>query len=159
MVLSERKEPRKTTVYIKGDFTRPSEEVTPGTLSILHGFETSSDSVTRLDLAKWIVDSKNPMTARVIVNRVWQQYFGVGMVATENDFGLVGARPTHPDLLDWLAVEWVEGGWSLKKLHRLIVTSDTYRQTSKMLDSMEPALAIDADNRLLWRQNRIRLDA
>ncbi|MDA8696861.1 PSD1 and planctomycete cytochrome C domain-containing protein [Rhodopirellula sp.] len=159
MVLSERKEPRKTTVYIKGDFTRPSEEVTPGTLSILHGFETSSDSVTRLDLAKWIVDSRNPMTARVIVNRVWQQYFGVGMVATENDFGLVGARPTHPDLLDWLAVEWVEGGWSLKKLHRLIVTSDTYRQTSKMLDSMEPALAIDADNRLLWRQNRIRLDA
>lgn len=159
MVFSERKEPRKTTVYVKGDFTRPSEEVSPGTLSILHDFVGDHDSVNRLDLARWIVEPKNPMTARVIVNRVWQQYFGVGIVATENDFGLVGARPTHPELLDWLAVEWVQSGWSLKKLHRLIVSSHTYQQTSQMLPSMSAALEVDADNRYLWRQNRLRLDA
>lgn len=159
MVLSERREPRTTNVYIKGDFTRPSEEVKPGTLSILHGFDRPDGLPNRLDLANWIVSQSNPMTARVIVNRVWQQYFGVGIVATENDFGLVGARPTHPELLDWLAVEWVEGGWSLKELHRLIVTSETYRQTSQMLASMQSALEVDADNRLLWRQNRLRLDA
>jgi hypothetical protein len=159
MVFSERKEPRKTTVYVKGDFTRPSEEVSPGTLSILHEFDGDHDSVNRLDLARWIVEPKNPMTARVIVNRVWQQYFGVGIVATENDFGLVGARPTHPELLDWLAVEWVQSGWSLKKLHRLIVSSHTYQQTSQMLPSMSAALEVDADNRYLWRQNRLRLDA
>lgn len=159
MVLRERSEPRTTNVYIKGDFTRPSEEVTPGTLSILHGFDSDKESVNRLDLARWIVDPANPVTSRVMVNRIWQQYFGVGIVATENDFGLVGARPTHPDLLDWLAVEWMESGWSFKKLHRTIVMSQTYRQTSQMLPSMKPALAVDADNRLLWRQNRLRLDA
>lgn len=159
MVFSERKEPRKTTVYVKGDFTRPSEEVAPGTLSILHEFDGDHDSVNRLDLARWIVEPNNPMTARVVVNRVWQQYFGVGIVATENDFGLVGARPTHPELLDWLAVEWVQSGWSLKKLHRLIVSSHTYQQTSQMLPSMSAALGVDADNRYLWRQNRLRLDA
>ena len=159
MVLRERGEPRKTHVYVKGDFTRPSEEVTPATLSILHSLDSPTESVTRLDLARWIVNPANPMTSRVIVNRVWQQYFGVGIVATENDFGLVGARPTHPELLDWLAVEWMDTGWSMKTLHRLIVTSDTYRQTSQMLPEMESALAVDADNRLLWRQNRLRLDA
>jgi len=159
MVLSERGTPRKTNVFVKGDFTRPAEEVTPGTLSILHPFEQTETTVDRLDLARWIVDSANPLTSRVIVNRIWQQYFGAGIVATENDFGLVGARPTHPDLLDWMAVEWVKNGWSFKFLHRLIVTSNTYRQTSRLLPSMDRAMEMDADNRLLWKQNRLRLDA
>ena len=159
MVLSERGTPRKTNVFVKGDFTRPAEEVTPGTLSILHPFERTETTVDRLDLARWIVDSANPLTSRVIVNRIWQQYFGAGIVATENDFGLVGARPTHPELLDWMAVEWVKNGWSFKFLHRLIVTSNTYRQTSRLLPSMDRAMEMDADNRLLWKQNRLRLDA
>ena len=159
MVLSERSKPRTSTVYIKGDFTRPSEEVSPGTLSILHPFDESGPNPNRLDLAKWIIDPENPMTARVTVNRLWQQYFGLGIVSTENDFGLVGARPSHPDLLDWLAIEFVKQGWSMKAMHRLIVSSKTYRQTSRILDSMQYALEVDADNRLLWRQNRLRLDA
>src|SRR6185436_16828462 len=84
----------------------------------------------RITLAEWIVSLENPLTTRVLVNRVWQGHFGRGLVATPNDFGLVGARPSHPELLDWLASEFVWQGWSLKKLHRLIVTSATYRQSS-----------------------------
>ena len=156
MVLSERSSPRKTTIYVKGDFTRPAEEVSPGTLSTLHSFECESNKPNRLDLANWIVDADNPITARVIVNRIWQQYFGVGLVATENDFGLVGARPTHPELLDWLANFLIEHDWSLKEIHRVILTSKTYRQSSVKRDDL---MSVDADNRLLAKQNRIRLDA
>jgi hypothetical protein len=114
---------------------------------------------SRLDLARWLVDTNNPLTARVIVNRIWQQYFGHGLVATENDFGTQGSPPTHPELLDWLACELMnpEGQpWSLKHIHRLIVTSATYRQSSKA----RPDLAIvDPNNKLLARQSRLRLDA
>lgn len=162
MVLSERSEPRKTTVLIKGDFTRPGEEVTPGTLSALHPFDQSTGQANRLDLAQWIVSPDNPLTARVTVNRIWQQYFGRGLVATENDFGLVGERPTHPALLDWLALQFIANDWSLKAMHRLIVTSHTYRQSSRFSDedeTTELAWQVDPDNRWLWRQNRIRLDA
>jgi hypothetical protein len=110
----------------------------------------------RLDLAEWLVADENPLTPRVTVNRVWQKYFGKGIVDTENDFGAMGDRPTHPLLLDWLAAEFIASGWKQKALHRLIVTSATYRQSSK---ARPDAAAVDPDNRLLARQSRLRLDA
>jgi hypothetical protein len=116
----------------------------------------TADPANRLDLARWITSKENPLTARVIVNRIWQQYFGVGLVSTENDFGLLGARPTHPELLDWLAVEWIDREWSLKAIHRLIVSSQTYRQSSHAREELQ---RMDADNTLLGRQVRLRLDA
>ncbi|MFK8114438.1 MAG: PSD1 and planctomycete cytochrome C domain-containing protein [Rubripirellula sp.] len=154
LVMKERDVPRKTMLLIKGDFTRPDEEVTPGTLSVLHPFETESDRANRMDLARWIVSTDNPLTARVIVNRIWLQYFGRGLVESENDFGLQGASPSHPELLDWLATEFVERGWSLKEMHRLIVTSHAYQQSSINQNPMR-----DAGNYQLARQTRLRLDA
>ncbi|WP_395737769.1 DUF1549 and DUF1553 domain-containing protein [Prosthecobacter sp.] len=155
LVMKELPQPRKTTLFIKGDFTRPSDEVTPGVLSVLPPLPAGAKA-DRLALAHWIIDSKNPLTARVIVNRVWQQYFGRGLVETENDFGTMGRLPSHPELLDWLAVDFVEHHWSLKHLHELIVSSATYQQSSFIRPE---AAAIDANNYLLWRQNRLRLDA
>ena len=111
---------------------------------------------TRLDLAHWLVSDKHPLTARVTVNRIWQRYFGVGLVATENDFGTQGERPTHPKLLDWLADEFRQSGWSIKHIHRLIVSSATYRQSSHE----RPEYAeLDPANKLLARQRRLRLPA
>jgi mono/diheme cytochrome c family protein len=159
MVLQELPAPRKTTVFIKGDFTRPAEEVTPGTPSILHPFENASDGsdrADRLDLALWITSPQNPLTARVIANRVWQVYFGRGIVETENDFGTQGSLPSHPDLLDWLALEFQQRGWSLKELHRRIVMSHTYRQSSADRPELR---AKDPHNYLLGRQRRLRLEA
>ncbi len=170
LVLVERKDPRPSYIFIKGDFTRHGETVTPGTPAILPplrpaatGDNAASTSRTetpslprRLDLARWIVDPGNPLTARVTVNRVWQRYFSRGLVATENDFGTQGSPPTHPELLDWLATEWMAQHWSFKALHRLIVTSATYRQSSRTRSDLEAA---DPTNQLLGRQNRIRLDA
>ncbi|MFM7606077.1 MAG: PSD1 and planctomycete cytochrome C domain-containing protein [Prosthecobacter sp.] len=156
LVLKELSKPRKTTVFIKGDFTRPDEEVQPGTPSVLHPFKTTAKQPNRLDLAKWIMSRQNPLTARVIVNRVWQQYFGRGIVETENDFGSQGTLPSHPELLDWLAIQFMDKQWSLKDLHRIIVTSKTYRQSSSdRRDLMEK----DPNNYLLARQSRLRLDA
>lgn len=155
LVLEERAEPRKTFVYIKGDFTRPSEEVSCGTPSVLHPFATTASRPNRLDLAKWIVDRNNPLTARVIVNRVWQQYFGKGLVETENDFGTLGTVPSHPELLDWLALDF-QKDWSLKRLHRLILQSHTYKQSSYFRSDL---VDIDPNNFLLARQQRLRLDA
>ncbi len=158
MVVRERvKNPRQTHILQGGDFTRPGDPVAPGVPAVLPVLETSgSESASRLDLARWLVSAENPLTARVTVNRVWQRYFGRGLVETENDFGLQGARPTHPELLDWLASEFVRQGWSLKPLHRLIVTSATYRQAS----TLRPDLAEhDPNNYLLARQSRLRLDA
>lgn len=157
MVLKELAKPRKTTVLIKGDFTRPADEVTPGTPAVLHAFAAPSGRLpNRLDLAQWIVSPQNPLTARVIVNRVWQQYFGRGIVETENDFGSQGTLPSHPELLDWLASEFLAQKWSLKALHRLIVTSHTYRQSSV---SRPDDAKRDPNNYLLARQSRLRLDA
>ena len=153
LVMRELDKPRESVVFIKGDFTRRGEKVTPGVLQVLHAPTEALQN--RLDLARWIVHPDNPLLARVIVNRVWQQYFGKGLVETENDFGTQGSPPTHPELLDWLATEFLRT-WSLKHIHRLIVSSATYRQASKL----RPELAnIDANNRLLARQNRVRLDA
>jgi hypothetical protein len=156
LVMKELPQPRKTTVFIKGDFTRPDVEVQPGTPAVLHPFETNSKQPNRLDLAKWITSPKNPLTARVIVNRVWQQYFGRGIVETENDFGSQGTLPSHPELLDWLATEFMAKKWSLKELHKLIVTSKTYRQTSANRPDL---IEKDPQNYLLARQTRLRLDA
>ena len=155
MVMKELPAPRKTNVYIKGDFTRPADEVTCGTPAVLPPLENSAGTINRLDLARWIVSPNNPLTARVIVNRVWQHYFGRGLVETENDFGLQGSPPSHPELLDWLAVEFMEHGWSLKDLHRMIVNSETYQQSSvERADLREK----DRGNYSLARQRRLRLE-
>jgi len=156
LVLKERTEPRKTHLLTAGDFTRPAEEVTPGVLGVLHTFKTDQGPVDRLDLARWIASKDNPLTARVIANRVWQAYFGRGIVETDNDFGSQGTTPSHPELLDWLAVEFVERDWSLKALHRTIVHTRAYRRDSANRADLH---AKDPDNRLLARQTRLRLDA
>ncbi len=156
MILAELPTPRKTTVFIKGDFTRPAAEVLPGTPAVLHPIESVIEKPNRIDLAKWLTSRQNPLTARVIVNRVWQQYFGAGIVETENDFGTQGSLPSHPELLDWLAVRFMEHGWRLKDLHRLIVTSHTYRQSSNERPEIRDQ---DPNNIYLARQRRLRLDA
>ena len=155
MIVRERPKPRETHLFIKGDFTRKSDQVFPGTPAVLHPLP-AIPSPDRLTLANWLVSTNNPLTARVIMNRVWLQYFGKGIVETENDFGTQGALPTHPELLDWLAMEFMERGWSLKAMHRIIVTSSVYRQQSI---SRADVNLRDPYNLLLARQNRLRLDA
>ncbi len=161
MVLEERKEPRESFVFTKGDFTRHAARVFPGFPKIVSDQMGGSvrgidNSANRLDLAKWLVDPKNPLTARVTINRIWMRYFGKGIVETDNDFGTQGTAPSHPELLDWLAREFMNQQWSLKKMHRLIVTSATYRQSSNMRPDLKER---DPYNKLLARQNRFRLEA
>jgi len=153
LVMSELPEPRESFVFIKGDFTRHGETVTPGTPAILPPLPAGKPN--RFDLAQWVVDPAHPLTARVTINRIWQQYFGRGLVETENDFGTQGELPTHPELLDWLATEFIAQGWSMKAMHRLIVTSATYQQSSHVRPELELA---DPINKLLARQTRLRLD-
>ena len=128
----------------------------PAVLGNLHQWHKSEQPLNRLDLARWLVDEGNPLTPRVAVNRMWEKFFGVGLVETVEDFGVQGATPSHPDLLDWLAAEFVDRGWSQKQIHRLIVTSATYRQSSNARDDLERE---DPLNRLMGRQNRLRVDA
>ncbi len=167
MVMQERATPRETNIHIRGDFLRKGARVEPGIPAVLPGLPADLKSPNRLDFARWLVDSRNPLTPRVMMNRVWQKYFGRGIVETENDFGTQGTPPTHPELLDWLAAEFTcspplsKGGaggvaWSLKRMHKLIVTSATYRQSSNHRTDLEE---IDAGNRLYARQSRLRLDA
>ena len=159
LVMKERKEPRETFVHLRGDFLRPGARVEPGVPGVLAAvvpLRTKHEQADRLDLARWLVDPKNPLTPRVAVNRIWQEYFGQGLVATENDFGTQGDRPTHPELLDWLASEFVARGWSAKALHRQIVTSAVYRQASPLRAEL---VEKDPYNKLLARQARLRLDA
>ncbi|MCW5981915.1 MAG: PSD1 domain-containing protein [Bryobacteraceae bacterium] len=153
LVMRELPEPRDSYIHLGGDFLRRGAPVTPGVPAVLSAKPVGG---TRLDLAKWLVSPENPLTARVTVNRMWQAYFGKGLVETENDFGLLGAKPTHPELLDWLAAEFVQSGWRQKALHRLIVTSAAYRQSSKNRPELDE---IDPYNRLLARQSRMRLEA
>jgi len=152
--LSRRNESRSSFVLAKGSFLQPTTPVTPGVPAILHPLDV--ESPTRLDLAKWFVDPQSPTAARSIVNRVWQTYFGIGLVSTSEDFGLQGEFPSHPELLDWLAVDFMEQGWSLKRLHRQILNSATYRQSSQVTPEL---LARDPDNRLLARGARFRMEA
>lgn len=183
------REPRPTHRFHRGDAMQPREIVPPGTLAVFNPLTLATNTPEqqrRVELANWIARPENPLTARVIVNRLWQHHFGVGLVDTPNDFGLNGARPTHPELLDWLAAELVEPGaggvealngskvekaavatvqpgnlstgqpWSLKHLHRLILTSAAWRQSSA---PRVAAWEVDAGNRLLWRFAPRRLEA
>jgi hypothetical protein len=153
LIMRELPQPRDAYIHLGGDFLRHGAAVKPAVPAVL-----SSNPVggTRLDLAKWLVDPGNPLTARVTVNRMWQMYFGKGLVESENDFGLMGSTPTHPELLDWLATEFVTRGWSQKAIHRLIVTSAVYRQSSRNRPDLSE---IDPYNKLLARQSRMRLEA
>ena len=154
MVMRERSEPRESHVLLGGDYLRKGARVKPGVLSAIA--PQSASAATRLDLARWIANDRNPLFARVAVNRIWQQYFGLGIVETENDFGTQGSKPTHPELLDWLATEFARTGWSQKAMHRLIVTSSVYRQSSRLRPDAE---AKDPRNLWLARQSRLRMDA
>lgn len=155
LVVSERPAPRETRVMLGGDFLRKGAVVTPGTPTVLPALPGNGQP-NRLDLARWLVHASNPLTARVAVNRYWQVLFGLGLVETDNDFGTQGRPPSHPELLDWLASEFVARDWSIKAMHKLIVTSATYRQSSHV----RPDLAtLDPRNRLLARQSRLRLEA
>jgi hypothetical protein len=150
MIMRDLPTPRPAYIHLGGDFMRKGAPVTPGVPSILPPLGNKAPN--RLALGEWLVDPKNPLTPRVTVNRVWQEYFGRGIVASESDFGTQGDKPTHPELLDYLALTFMEKGWSQKELHRLIVTSATYRQSST-------ATPTDPENKLFSRQNRLRLDA
>jgi hypothetical protein len=157
------KKPEPTHVLVRGDPAQKAELVSAGGTAALRetqsdfGLPTdSSDSDRRRKLAEWITDEHNPLFARVIVNRLWHYHFGTGIVETPNDFGFNGGRPSHPELLDWLAAELIRSGWSLKQLQRLLVTSATYRQSSQIRPD---AMQLDAANRLLWRKTPQRLEA
>jgi hypothetical protein len=157
--------PRPIHVLARGDVKQPRALVKPGALSALHPLAARfdlppdhSEAERRRALADWITDPRNPLTWRSIVNRIWQYHFGRGLVETPNDFGHMGSLPSHPELLDWLAIEFRDGGQSIKTLHKVILTSATYRQVSTV-DPGNPAAKLDGDNRLLWRMNRRKLEA
>ncbi len=144
----------------RGNWQKPGEKLDPGALSVFNialaeAKPTTTTSGRRAALAEWVAHKDNPLTARVAVNRVWQQHFGRGIAAASADLGATGEAPTHPELLEWLATELTGNKWSLKHVHRLVVTSATYKQSSQTNDA---AMKIDPDNQLLWRQNRKRLD-
>ncbi len=169
LVLSERSEPRTTHMLERGDFLKPAAAVTAGVPAFLHPLQEGAPA-TRLAFALWLADRKSPTTARSFVNRVWQTYFGTGLVSTSEDLGSQSETPSHPELLDWLAVEFMQPSsnpkskiqnsksspWDIKRLHRLIVLSATYRQSSKVTPELH---ARDPFNRLLARGPRIRVDA
>jgi hypothetical protein len=157
--------PAAVKVNVRGNPETTGDEVGPGTITAVAGLSANfGDSATpegqrRQALAAWITSPKNPLTPRVIANRLWHHHFGTGIVDTPSDFGIGGGRPSHPELLDWLAAEFIDRGWSLKAMHRLICSSHAYRQRSIDVPDAARAAAIDADNRLLWRQSPRRLDA
>ena len=154
-VMVEMDTPRETHIHVRGNFENKGDLVSPGLPEAI-GRIPDGVNVDRLRFARWLVDGRNPLVARVFVNRLWQQFFGTGLVRTVEDFGSQGEWPSHPELLDWLAVEFVESDWDIRHMARLIVTSATYRQTSKVDDSLR---ASDFANRLLARGPRQRLPA
>jgi hypothetical protein len=154
LVMQELPRPRTTHVFQRGDFLRPGEVVQPHTPACLHPMPAGRPD--RLVLAHWLVSRDNPLVARVTVNRLWDEIFGQGLVGTPEDFGAKGERPSHPELLDWLAVEFMDSGWSLKHVLRSMVTSATYRQSSRRTRELQTR---DPQNRLLARGPRLRLDA
>jgi mono/diheme cytochrome c family protein len=160
MIMRDITVPRESYIFTRGDFTRPDKAVgllQPGIINaIAPALPESTTTRTRLDLAKWLVDPANPLTPRVTINRLWMRYFGRGIVETEEDFGTQGSAPTHPELLDWLSSEFIRRGWSLKAMHRLIVTSATYRQASEIRKDLGER---DPRNLLLSRQERFRVEA
>ncbi len=172
LVMQEVEQPRMSTIFGRGDFRSPGEKIAPGVPEVLHQVKLTSKAtnkadavrpaedsqpyLTRLDLAKWLVDRDNPLVARVTVNRWWMELFGHGLVATPEDFGIKGEVPTHPELLDWLAVEFMDKGWSMKQTLKTMVMSATYRQASKVSTEL---LALDDQNKLYARGPRFRMDA
>lgn len=155
MVMEEMAKPRESAVLARGDYRNRGEIVTPGVPSALPPLPKDAP-LNRLTLAKWLVDPANPLTARVAVNRYWQLYFGTGIVKTVEDFGSQGEQPSHPELLDWLATEFVRTGWDMKAMQKLIVTSAAYRQASKETPEMQER---DPENRLIAHGPRLRLPA
>ena len=161
------RDPRATHLLLRGDFLSPGEAVSPGGLGVLPPLRATDGSApTRLDLARWLVSAENPLTPRVTVNHFWTQLFGEGLVRTVADFGVRGETPSHPELLDWLASEFIARGWSRKQLLRLMVTSETYKQSSdpaliaggkRPEDELRRLQETDPLNTLLWRQNRLRV--
>ncbi len=152
MVMRERAQPRETFILVRGAYDKFADKVTHGTPQTLPPMPADAGT-NRLALARWLMSSEHPLTSRVVVNRIWQTFFGMGLVKTADDFGAQGEKPSHPELLDWLAVEFLESGWDVKHLQRLIVTSATYRQSSKVT-----ALSVehDPENRLYARGPRYR---
>jgi hypothetical protein len=155
LVLQDREQARQTHMLQRGDFLKPQKPVAAGTPAFLNPLPTDQRP-SRLTFARWMVDRQAPTTARAIVNRLWQAYFGTGIVSTSEDLGSQCEAPSHPELLDWLAVELMESGWSLKHMHRLIVSSATYRQSSRVTPELHTK---DPFNRLLARGPRFRVDA
>ena len=156
MVMKERADVRETRVLVRGQYDNPGERVQRNTPAFLPPLQKSGDVASRMDLAEWFVDSENPLTARVAVNRFWQLFFGVGLVKTAEDFGNQGTTPTHPELLDELTLAFVESGWDVKSLLKQIVMSKTYRQASHATPAEFKA---DPENQFLARGPRYRLDA
>ena len=148
--------PRQSFVMVRGEYDNPGEKVEPGTPAWLPAMKKAGERGNRLDLARWIASGENPLTARVAGNRFWQQFFGVGLVESSHDFGTQGTLPTHPELLDWLAVTFVESGWDVRKLLRLMLTSETFRQQSA---APAESWKTDPANKWLSRGPRFRLDA
>jgi hypothetical protein len=164
MVMEDMPKARDSFVLLRGQYDRPGEKVAAGTPATLQPLAASRATANRLDFAKWLVSPENPLTARVAVNRIWQMHFGIGLVRTSEDFGTQGDFPSHPELLDWLATEFVRTGWDVKRMHKLIVTSAVYQQSSKVKSetphsALRTPHSIDPDNRLLSRFPRNRLSA
>ncbi|KAA1260091.1 Planctomycete cytochrome C [Rubripirellula obstinata] len=156
MIMKDHDDVRPAHIMVRGAYDQPGEEVTTGTPDFLPPMPETDARKTRMDLADWLIDPSNPLTARVAVNRFWQQLFGVGLVKTSEDFGSQGESPSHPELLDFLTVRFVESGWDVKSLLRQIVLTQTYQQSSR---ADQRQFVEDPDNRLLARGSRYRLDA
>ena len=156
MVMRERKDVKKTHIRVRGNYDQLGEEVTRDTPHFLPALKKSGDVATRMDLANWLVENENPLTARVAVNRFWQQFFGTGLVKTSEDFGAQGTWPSHPKLLDHLTLQFIESGWDVKKLVKDIVLTQTYQQSSS---GTSVDFETDPENRLLARGSRTRLDS
>jgi hypothetical protein len=156
-VLSERQRPRETRVFHRGEFLSPGDPVSAGTPAILPALRARKPGAPdRLDLARWLTSPENPITARVLANQIWMRLFGEGLVRSAGDFGVRGEAPTHPELLDLMASRLRDHGWSRKELIRQILLSRTYKQSSRVRSELKD---IDPLNRLLWRQNRLRVEA
>ncbi|MCA9118761.1 MAG: PSD1 domain-containing protein [Planctomycetaceae bacterium] len=155
MIMQDMEEPRKTFMLDKGLYNQPGEEVSANVQAIFPALPPDTPK-NRLALARWLVNRSHPLTARVTVNRFWQMFFGTGLVKTTEDFGEQGERPTHPELLDWLATDFVDSGWDVKRLCKTIVTSETYQQTAHVAPQL---LEADPDNRFLARGTRLRMPA
>ena len=154
-IMADLAKPRESFVMERGQYDKPKEKVSHGTPAVFPAL-AKQDQYSRLDLAKWLVSPQHPLTARVQVNRLWQQFFGIGLVKSSNDFGSQGEPPSHPELLDWLAVTFRENGWDIKEMVKMIVTSHTYRQSAQF---SARSAQLDPENRLLARGPRFRLDA